>query len=169
MIKFFRKWSILEKQFCFLWYSPLPFFTTFLALESFQLFSKTYFGLWLVSLCVKFLMCFRTRLLCWSFVLDVPMDARKMMPYGRNFQSWLILLIHFIQFLKLIFVDKFTFPKTLNNDIYFIFIAFFIVLFCPWAVLPLNFINYLLKTNVSAGNKYFYYIIIINCIKNNDS
>ena len=78
-------------------------------------------------------MWFRFRLLRWSFILDVPMDARKMMPYWRNFESWLILLIHFIQFLELIFVVKFTLPKTLNNDIYSVFIAFFIEHFLPFS------------------------------------
>ena len=133
------------------------------------MFSKAYFGLWLVPLSFKFLMCFRFHLLCWFLVLDVPMDARKMIPYWRNFQSWLILLSNFIQFLEFIFVNKFTFSKSLNNDIYLLFIVFFIALFCLWAVLKLNFINYILKTNVSVENNYFYHIIFIDCIKSNDS
>ena len=63
---------------------------------------------------------------------------------------------------------KFTLPKTLNNDIYSVFIAFFIEHFLPSAVLLLDFVNYILKTNVSVENNYFYYMIIINCVKNND-
>ena len=97
------------------------------------------------------------------------MDAKKMMPYWLKFESWLTLLIHFIQFLELIFVVKFTLPKTLNNDIYSIFIAIFIEHFCLSAVLPLNFVNYILKTNISVENNYFYYMIVINYIENNDS
>ena len=75
-------------------------------------------------------------------------DARNMMPYWRNFQSWLKLLINFIQFLELVFVNKFEFSiMTLNIDIYFVFIVFFIVIFLPLSSITiLNFINYILIT-----------------------
>ena len=66
------------------------------------------------------------------------MDAKKMMPYWLKFESWLTLLIHFIQFLELIFVVKFTLPKTLNNDIYSVFIAFFIEHFLPFSSITIK-------------------------------
>ena len=47
--------------------------------------------------------------------------------------------------------------------------AFFIEHFCLSAVLPLNFVNYILKTNISVENNYFYDMIVINYIENNDS
>ena len=44
----------------------------------------------------------------------------------------------------------------LNNVIYLLFIAFFIVFccICYWTVLPLHFINNILKINVSVENYY---------------
>ena len=145
----------------------------FLVLQSFQLLSKTCLGLWLVSHFLKVLMCFD--FVCCAgllFLMFQKADARKMMTFRRNCQSLLILLINFIQFLELVFVNKFAFSSMkLNNDIYFVFIVFFTVFFFFffWAVLLLIFINYFLIRNVSVENNYFYYIIIINCIKNNGS
>ena len=105
-------------------------------------------------------MCFWFRLCSCS---RCSMDARKMMPYWRNFQSLLILLINFIQFLELTLVHKFMLCNmTLNNDIYFVVIVFLQYFFCLcyWAVLLLNFINYILITNVSFENNYFYYMLL---------
>ena len=121
----------MEKRFCFLRYFPLSFFIPFLVQQSFQLFSKVCIRFWLflsaalchtwiyydnseqvfsplqtqlVFLFLKFLMRFRFRLgsCFWCYH-----GCQKEMPYWRNFQSLLILLINFIQFRELIFVNKF--------------------------------------------------------------
>ena len=93
-------------------------------------------------------------------------DARNMMPYWRNFQSWLKLLINFIQFLELVFVNKFEFSiMTLNIDIYFVFIVFFIVFFAFEQYYYIKLYQLYFNNN---ENKYFRYIIIIN-YKKSDS
>ena len=87
-------------------------------------------------------------------------DARNMMPHWRNFQSWSKLLINFIQFLELVFVNKFEFSiMTLNIDIYFVFIVFFIVFFAFEQYYYIKLYQLYFNNN---ENKYFYYIIIIN-------
>ena len=97
------------------------------------------------------------------FLMFQKADARNMMPHWRNFQSWLKLLISFIQFLELAFVNKFEFfIMTLNIDIYFVFIVFFIVFFCLWADYYVKLYQFCFNNN---ENKYFYYIIIINLKK----
>ena len=70
-----------------------------------------------------------------------------------------MLMIDVITIINLvtIFANKFKFSiMTLNNVIYLLFIAFFIVLccLCYCAVLSLHFINNILRTNVSAENYY---------------
>ena len=118
-----------ENSFCFLWYFPLPFFTTFPCSTIFSIvLNCSCSGLWIVSLFLKFLMCFGCAGLL--FLMFQKAVARNMMPHWRNFQGWLKLLINFIQYLELVFVNKFEFSiMTLNIDIYFVFIVFFIVLF----------------------------------------
>ena len=87
-------------------------------------------------------------------------DARNMMAYWRNFQSGLKLLINFIQFLELVFVNKFEFSiMTLNIDIYFVFIVFFIVFFAFEQYYYIKLYQLYFNNN---EKKYFYYIIIIN-------
>ena len=103
----------------------------------------------MVSLFLKFLMCFG--FVCCAGLLLLMFqkaDPRNMMPHWRKFQSWLKLLINFIQYLELVFVNKFEFPiMTLNVDIYFVFIVFFIIFFLPLSSISmLNFINYILIT-----------------------
>ena len=110
-------------------------------------------------------MCLRFRLLHCSLALDVPMDARRMMPYWHYVQSWLILLINFIQFLELIFVNKFTFSSTTWKKISISYLLYFYSNF--FTSITIKLYNHLI-TNVSGENNYFYYIIIINCIKNNE-
>ena len=83
------------------------------------------------------------------------MDARKMMPYWRTFESWLILLIHFIQFLELIFVVKFTLPKTLNNDIYSVFIAFFMENFLPFSSITIKLCQLYFKNKYICWEQLF--------------
>ena len=128
-----------ENSFCFPWYFPLPFVITFPCSTIFSIvINCSCLGLWIVSLFLKFLMCLGF-VFCAGilFLMFQTADARNMVPYWRNFQSWLKLLINFIQFLELVFVNKFEFSiMMLNIDIYFVFIVFFIVFFCLWAVLP---------------------------------
>ena len=140
----------LSNSFCFLWYFPLPFFTIFPCSTTFSIvLNCSCLGLWIVTLFLKFLMCFDfvycAGLLFLMFQKD---DARNMMPHWRNFQSWSKLLINFIQFLELVFVNKFEFSiMALNIDIYFVFIVFFIVIFLPLSSITIsNFINYILIT-----------------------
>ena len=128
-----------ENSFCFPWYFPLPFVITFPCSTIFSIvINCSCLGLWILFLFLKFLMCLG--FVCCAgilFLMFQTADARNMMPYWRNFQSWLKLLINFIQFLELVFVNKFEFSiMMLNIDIYFVFIVFFIVFFCLWAVLP---------------------------------
>ena len=90
-------------------------------------------------------------------------DARNMMPHWRNFQSWLKLLINFIQFLELVFVNKFEFSiMALNIDIYVVFVVFFIVFFAFEQYYYIKLYRLYFNNN---ENKYFYYLIIINCKK----
>ena len=64
------------------------------------------------------------------FLMFQKADARNMMPHWRNFQSWLKFLINFIQYLELVFSNKFEFSiMALNIDTNFVFIVFFIVFF----------------------------------------
>ena len=82
------------------------------------------------------------------FLMFQKADARNMMPYWRNFESWFKLLINFIQFLELVFVNKFEFSIiTLNIDIYLVFIVFFIAFsLTSSSINILNFIKYILIT-----------------------
>ena len=57
------------------------------------------------------------------------------------------------------------FPVRREKNIYFVLIVFFIVFF--FTSITIKLYNHLI-TNVSGENNYFYYIIIINCIKNNE-
>ena len=140
----------------------LPFFTTFPCSTIFSIvLNCSCLGLWIVSLFLKFLMCFG--FICCAgllFLMFQKADARNMMPHWRNFQSWSKLLINFIQFLELVFVNKFEFSiMTLNIDIYFVFIVFFIVFFAFDQYYYIKLYQLYFNNN---GNKYFYYIIIIN-------
>ena len=137
-LSFSKKHLSYKNSFAFYYISLSQFSLPFLILQSFQLFSKTCLGLWVVFRFLKFLICFRVRLLHCSLALDVPIDARRMMPYWHYVQSWLILLINFIQFLELIFVNKFTFSSTTWKKNLFRIYCMFYSIFLP--VLLLNFI-----------------------------
>ena len=122
----------------------LPFFTTFPCSTIFSIvLNCSCLGLGIVSLFLKFLMCFG--FVCCAgilFLMFQKADARNMMPY------WLI------------FVNKFEFSiMTLNIDIYFVFIVFFIVFFAFDQYYYIKLYQLYFNNN---GNKYFYYIIIIN-------
>ena len=68
-----------------------------------------------------------------------------------------IMLLKTIINLVSLFVNKFTLSvMTFNNVIYLLFIAFFVAAccFCYCVILPLQFINYILKTNASVENYY---------------
>ena len=68
----------------------------------------------------------------------------------------------FFQFLELVFANKFDFSiMTLNIDIYFVFIVFFIACFAFEQYYYIKLYQLYFNNN---ENKYFYYIII-NCKK----
>ena len=127
-----------ENSFCFPWYFPLPFVITFPCSTIFSIvINCSCLGLWILFLFLKFLMCLG--FVCCAgilFLMFQTADARNMMPYWRNFQSWLKLLINFIQFLELVFVNKIW---VFHHDVKYwyllrIYCVFYSV-FCLWAVL----------------------------------